>query len=525
MGSPDRTETIALNGKAMRITKNLMFFLRRPRNDPISVSRPVRFWIDALCINQGDNQEKASQIPLMRQIYENALCVHAELGPATKDEELAVEPIRHISKALTERARQSSSSTGASYLDTIMLPYVGPYDADAWAGIYRIFTGQYWRRVWIMQEATSMKSVEFHYGNTVLRMLDMKALHVAYLRLRRSAELAGTDPLKWLHLPGLQRIIDISMLRERKDPPPTLVEVLSHFRGLAATKQHDIAYAAMNLAHDIRSGDIMPDYDKSVSVVFRDVVVFYLKRETPFPLDILAHCGTFLPSVEPPEGFATWMPRWQDLLAQKPFPRFVADGTGGLTRAYDASHSATLKPDLDIAGMSLRVRGFSVDEITQVRYPNLKFNAYDGCVVVSSWAPDDPHGRYLGDKGDETKLQAFLRTVVADYDTRRNIRGCSVEWHVDSFVRDHGPMSHVHTTCHARRLAITTRGYMALVNCQAEIGDKLFVLYGGAMIYVLRPRGDAYILVGECYVHGIMDGEAMELLRDGRATEQAVCIL
>jgi hypothetical protein len=34
-------------------------------------------------------------------------------------------------------------------------------------------------------------------------------------------------------------------------------------------------------------------------------------------------------------------------------------------------------------------------------------------------------------------------------------------------------------------------------------------LVGGKMPFCLRPWGDQFLLVGECYVHGLMTGEAI----------------
>lgn len=49
--------------------------------------------------------------------------------------------------------------------------------------------------------------------------------------------------------------------------------------------------------------------------------------------------------------------------------------------------------------------------------------------------------------------------------------------------------------------------------------DIIFEVWGAQVPFVLRPLGstanggaEVYHLVGECYVHGMMDGECFELL-------------
>ena len=42
---------------------------------------PIRIWVDAVCINQNDNAEKAFQVPLMGDIYTLATMVYVWLGP------------------------------------------------------------------------------------------------------------------------------------------------------------------------------------------------------------------------------------------------------------------------------------------------------------------------------------------------------------------------------------------------------------------------------------------------------------
>jgi hypothetical protein len=65
-----------------------------------------------------------------------------------------------------------------------------------------------------------------------------------------------------------------------------------------------------------------------------------------------------------------------------------------------------------------------------------------------------------------------------------------------------------------RRFFVTTDGHMGLGPFAMEEGDIVTVLFGGAVPYLLRRMGADYWLVGECYVHGIIEGQVIEQLRD-----------
>ena len=62
-----------------------------------------------------------------------------------------------------------------------------------------------------------------------------------------------------------------------------------------------------------------------------------------------------------------------------------------------------------------------------------------------------------------------------------------------------------------RCLARTSKGFIALVPASAQISDQLYLLYGGQVVYCLRKTTDSFKFIGECYVHGVMDGEAVEV--------------
>lgn len=63
-----------------------------------------------------------------------------------------------------------------------------------------------------------------------------------------------------------------------------------------------------------------------------------------------------------------------------------------------------------------------------------------------------------------------------------------------------------------RSFARSSKDYYILGPEIMEVGDVICVLLGGKIPFCLRPRGNHYFLVGECYVHGLMDGEAVEMM-------------
>ena len=69
-----------------------------------------------------------------------------------------------------------------------------------------------------------------------------------------------------------------------------------------------------------------------------------------------------------------------------------------------------------------------------------------------------------------------------------------------------------------RRLATLDQGYVVLAPGSCEAGDLVTILHGCSVPVLLR-RSDklhCYTVVGECYVHGMMDGEARILEEQGK---------
>jgi hypothetical protein len=71
----------------------------------------------------------------------------------------------------------------------------------------------------------------------------------------------------------------------------------------------------------------------------------------------------------------------------------------------------------------------------------------------------------------------------------------------------------------ARRLVTTNEGHIGMTPYRAKKGDLICVLLGCSIPVVLRKReqewsegfiGESYEFIGECYLHGFMNGEAQD---------------
>jgi hypothetical protein len=89
-GSSDKPRSVFIDECDLPITVNLHTALSRLRDR--SFERII--WVDSVCINQVDEQEKAHQIQSMADIYSQANRVIVYLGKAADDSDQALEDIR-----------------------------------------------------------------------------------------------------------------------------------------------------------------------------------------------------------------------------------------------------------------------------------------------------------------------------------------------------------------------------------------------------------------------------------------------
>lgn len=141
-GKEDASVTIQCNDGFLQITPHAYEMLEHLR-----LYRPVptRFlWIDAVCINQADANEKAVQIPLMHQIYSKAKSVVVWMGPAIP-QTLAFmadfDRVRLVGRDWTAMKSQN--------LDPRMEGLKLPVDDDPfWGGLFHLLNNEWFRRLW-----------------------------------------------------------------------------------------------------------------------------------------------------------------------------------------------------------------------------------------------------------------------------------------------------------------------------------------------------------------------------------------
>ena len=76
---------------------------------------------------------------------------------------------------------------------------------------------------------------------------------------------------------------------------------------------------------------------------------------------------------------------------------------------------------------------------------------------------------------------------------------------------DYGFERRLRSTISCRRITTTEKGCFGLDDNGVRQGDQVCMFFGGRMPVILRTDGEHYHFIGECYVHGLMFGKAMEI--------------
>ena len=219
-GTPHLDRLWLSDKEYLPITKSAAYILR-------CIAPETHLWIDSVCINQKDTEEKSIQFSYMWGIYKLADCVLAWPGGPEDGGDLAMEMLFDfkyalITKHMTGRElvvlprREISFRPGlptvswrASYTS---IPQDFTLDRERWAAMSRFLDRPWFRRVWVIQEIVAAKEVNIVMG-TRQRTNGDTSVQWKWLNTRTIGHVADweslTDFIKELEDWGFLYLLDI----------------------------------------------------------------------------------------------------------------------------------------------------------------------------------------------------------------------------------------------------------------------------------------------------------------------------
>lgn len=243
-GQPQYGRSIILEGKVATLRETLwiaLFYLR-------SRTECLTIWVDALCIDQGNVQERNSQVARMGQIYGAAEQVIVWLGLPSEDSYAALRLFQ--SSELLDSKKDSENME------------------NEWRSVEDICLRPYWKRLWIVQEVVRAVKITVQCGTTTIGWNELSDGLESFYNRATTAEDSKIEILR-----GVLRLA-----HHRKQYHHSgcgLIQLLETFGNCVCFDPRDKVYGLLGLANDCELDTVAADYNKSTAEVFEDMVVFY----------------------------------------------------------------------------------------------------------------------------------------------------------------------------------------------------------------------------------------------------------
>jgi hypothetical protein len=265
------TETLA---KALRC-------LRRTDQDRL-------LWVDTVCINQSNNDEKSLQVGNMHRVYSTAIAVQIWLGPEDQYTEQGFATVERIAEECEEYGCipgeyfQQLTEYTESQRDKIR-ELIG--DGERGQVICSILQREYFKRRWIIQEITLASELVVNCGSFRLRW-ETFAQCIAVIRLSMTVVPASQIRNFWLWDEPHMAAMKMLGLRDQyhggdASPSCNLIAMLKDFELTICRNPHDYLYSLLGAANDLHQDAfkrLKPDYSRDVELVFEDLTMMYLYR-------------------------------------------------------------------------------------------------------------------------------------------------------------------------------------------------------------------------------------------------------
>jgi Heterokaryon incompatibility protein (HET) len=512
-------------------------------------------WLDAVCINQDDLAEKSFQIPMMGNIYDHASSVEIWLDSGND------------SAASLGQSLQSRSMTMATFTAGFFRADDGynhpPYSTEE---IVELMWSPWFERAWVVQEFCYGKNHQFHFRGITLTILFLKMVYdwSSDLAFGRAVDRNGERcdiPIP----PMIKNLTNMFTLRDRinfnavkgrriyLDP---LEDILCRFYTLKASKPHDKIYAMLGLATGGWTELITPDYTRPAPAIYLDVMEAMFDRGTDFCMLGFAGLAASRPLFRDVSGIPSWLPDFST-----PPPHNVWSYQYGQFNATGFPHNYSVRahyihlPD-DGSGFSgdssipspapiicrrtvLILHGVHIDTVAGISKGDRQHNLSHAPQFIRS-AVKTAESLHPYPSGESARDVVRNVLVAGSKDTaKQNSDGAGFDRLNDLIQAQDGEFSldAVWATedryfqkmlfegaAGSRGVFWTKKGYMGLASNEIESGDEIWLISGARVPFAFRrPFGDLgssiYAgkiireLVCEAYVHGIMNGEMINLMK------------
>lgn len=527
-------------------------FLHTVRSTAVALQQVRRrdatryIWIDAICINQEDALERSQQVSIMGRIYSGAtqvlicICEHRKSRPKELLEyiQAAFEPVEQIPGYPTPK--ESFFMKGYSGLNGYLF-------GDAVLQLSFFLTNPWFSRVWVMQEVGLARRANLFCDDWSIPW-DKVMFAVSFYNALGSAVKARYSLHLW-------RIFPLTKAFWKPNLRGDLLEVLIRTQDRKATDHRDKVFAVLSHPWALMSDEpVQPDYRKSVEQVLFEVACSQMKG--PRPLRILSAIHHLISHPKRSIDDMSWVPQWR---AKLPGYGYLF----GTDTRFKCANGISAHFEIHPGPKMLSIWGCQFDTITYTRKA-----LWAGCakgsrdstnLIPAIWAGlSEPEGGSLLYPDKKSSFwEAYLQTLTASnslwYRSRRtsvlvpnndldetlhqarvsfsklgivgaiyNATNSLVE---DLSIGEKGVLYIIEqalTACQCRSFFKSSRGYYGLGPEVAEVGDVICILFGSSVPFVLRPNGTSgqWKLVGECYVHGIMNGEGIQMWEQRLVREQ-----
>lgn len=569
-GDPAANCRITVNGDSFMVGSSLYYALSQLGRAKEADSH---LWIDAICINQNDADEKSSQVRQMRDTFQQADCVWVALGESSDHVDRMLDLMTSVGpKALQagvldvwsksakglEKAAEEKHPALLFLLEMLKddrLRAQTMLDAAT-----DLLTRANWCRAWILQEITLAQRGKILCGRRVLDIDHFYAL-LSAIYFAKVEDFARQDPA-WRNFGGLMNNNHFHVpslhgrLERLRGGGVAFIDLLINWRAadedrpwLEASDPRDIVYALMGVASDAASLEIAPDYRKSVSQVYTEATKAMMAH---YPQYRLEYCS--FPKKHP--GLPSWVPDWQRVAQEGMFP-FALSYRDRFRASGDLAQPPNGHPSIS----ELRLRGVLVDHVRDVftvepndfqKWPEpgrmmladalWRKDTRAQCVEqILRFAEPSLHPKMpekdlwklmlAGYKGttrespefDALSPLAFRQTpplveIISEkqmtYMLRHSYpypRTLAPDEDAQEFVDRfcQGIVTMASAMARGRTLFVTADGRLGLGPYNIQKDDVATVLFGTKVPIILRPAGDSFTFVGDSVVHGIMQGEAI----------------